>query len=131
MNNSELTPKQEELKRRLEQIRRQRNAEAANKNTQKQAPKSTKTQSKRNDKADRKTSQQKRQQDKPMNAPLVQSKTEAKLKEDELYKKQDMAKKIEHKKKNSLVKQLTDSNRLKDAIILSEVLSKPIALRKK
>ena len=143
MNNSELTPKQEELKKRLEQIRTQRNAEtAAGRNAQKQEPKRAKAQSRKSEHRPRNAPQQQHPQKKAVNAPapLVQSKTEVESKREEIYrekmrkarsKKQVVSQRPKIKKKNSLVKQLSDSDSLADAIILSEVLSKPIALRKK
>lgn len=137
MNNSPLTPKQEELKKRLEQIRRQRNEEArAEQNAEKPVPKKMETQSRRNEKMP----QQQRQKQKPVPTPLTRSETDTELKQQEIRKelresthksKQVVTQVQKLKNKNSLVKQLSSGDRLVDTIILSEVLSKPIALRKK
>lgn len=140
MNNSSLTPQQEELKKRLEKIRNERNAKAGTspgQNTQSQQPKRVETRPRRNEKAPQQQRRQERTSSTPAASSLSQSKMEAQEKRDrELLKrtqqkKQVVSQKPKTKKKNSLIKQLTDSDLLADAIILSEVLSKPIALRKR
>lgn len=143
MNNSQLTPKQEELKKRLEQIRSQRNAETAQKqNAQKQNTQRTRTTARRNENAPRNAPQQQQQKRTTVSAPapLVRSDAEDEANQEDFYrermrkarnKKQVVIQKPKRKKKNSLVKQLTDSDSLADAIILSEIVSKPIALRKR
>lgn len=137
MNNTPLTPKQEELKKRLEQIRRQRNEEArAEQNAEKPVPKKMETRPRRNEKMP----QQQRQKQKPVPTPLTRSESDTELKQPEIRKelresthksKQVVTQVPKLKNKNSLVKQLSSGDRLVDTIILSEVLSKPIALRKK
>ena len=143
MNNAPLTPKQEELKKRLEKIRSQRNAESgAGRNAQKQDSKRVDTKSRRNEKTPRNAPQQQRQKEKTVSAPkpLIQSESETELKQEKIQResmrkvrnqKQVVSQKPKIKKKNSLIKQLSDSDSLRDAIILSEVLSKPVALRKR
>lgn len=150
MNNSQLTPQQQELKKRLEEIRR--NREAAS-HTDGEADTEVLRRSKgpkRNTRPQRnrrnKEAQRKRRQpaQTTRSAKPVESKKTAQqvqrvetrqsaIFDEEISEKTSkrVTQKRKTKKKNSLINQLSDADELTNAIILNEVLSKPIALRKR
>lgn len=126
--------KQQELVKRLEEIRKQRTAAETPTRSNKQNSSQAKTR-KRKQKAQKPKSNQRRR-----NEQQAQKQTKEHSSYPQKAKQRQTAKTKRHRakttgshqqstKKNSLIKQLSDRQSITDAMILSEVLSKPIALR--
>lgn len=160
-NNPNLNPKQQELVDRLERIRQRRSAseneaDLVNEDRQVQQPspkrsnrnKQTHTSArprnrneapkKRNQAAPRnRESQRKQRSHESIESVRQYSKsglatyTAPRTTTRSTNKKQSTRKKQQKVGENNLIKQLSDGNKLADAMILSEILSKPVALRKK
>ena len=144
-NNSNLNPKQKDLVKRLEEIRQNRKMQETQEKVQKKAPsKRSLEQQDRSKKRNR--NQQQRPAKKAQQAPTAgrqkkkqstQSQKQRSARKQTSYPrkyssvKQPPQSKQTRKNKDRLIEQLSDSDKLADAIILSEILSKPVALRKR
>ncbi len=134
MNNTPLTSQQQELKKRLEEIRQKRNAKAApRQNRKQQTPR-------RNERAQKREPLPRKQPQKSSSpAPSVHRDRKMETTQSEIARQEISASRTKrrqrtkpsskNRKKNKLVKQLTYADSLRDAMILTEVVSKPIALR--
>ena len=113
-NNSELSSQQEELKKRLEEIRNRRKAEdSPRRNASNQTP--------RRNEGTQKNPTSKKTQASASPTPSLQTervKKEASSSKPIKRRTYNEPKKIKNKKKNELVKQLTNADSLKNAMIL-------------
>ncbi len=135
MNNSPLTPQQKELKKRLEEIRRKRNAETASPRPTADSP------PKRNKGAQRTRPKERKQPQMEMpSPPSIQRERKVETPQPSIVereigaprkKRRQTASTSPKRKKSPLIQQLTNRDSLANAMILNEVLSKPIALRKR
>lgn len=145
-----LTQKQKELVKRLENIRSNRDGQNKNLNEEKSGKSSTRSQ-RRNENTmqnqdparnKRKNSQRPRTQT-TFGRPIEPKSVTADLKEEYQRKSVQKPKKVSRPKKEirskkrvrkegeHLIKQLSNGKKLSQAIILSEILDKPVALRRK
>lgn len=148
-NSTETSQKQAELKKRLQEIRQQRleieQAERAGvdmRQSETRIPKSNLNKNKRNrnqqQTRQRSNSQEQHSRSEPISLESTddsyssrkyrQARSESANKNKRI---QETAQKMSKKKKNPLISQLSNSENLAQAFILSEVLSKPVALRKR
>lgn len=153
-NNPNLNPKQEELVKRLEEIRRRRNlqgnkqeslestvdkrsleqqGERRNRNKNKQKRSSAKPKRNQPTRSSTKKNQQSKQtrQSEYKGQTSYPERTNQYSSKERIKQMSSSQQKQRNKNGSSLIEQLSDGDKLADAIILSEILSKPVALRKR
>lgn len=147
-NNPNLNPKQEELVKRLEEIRRKRNARSTTTKAndslegtsleQQKEPRNRKQKRNQNRKQNRKQQTEYIDQIPPqtegvsLESTSLENKYSPQRNRNKLLNKQaSVQNKAKKQNGRTLIEQLSDRKELRDAIILSEILSKPVALKKR
>ncbi|SHE93469.1 hypothetical protein SAMN02745249_01465 [Atopostipes suicloacalis DSM 15692] len=139
-NNPNLNPKQEKLVKRLEEIRRKRNMQETQKATPDRTKEKRSLEQQDSQKRNRNKQQRPTRKTKQSSTPSAQKRkqlTQSKKREPSRkstsypgqYATTKQSTQSKQQSKNRLIEKLSDGDQLADAIILSEILSKPVALR--
>lgn len=134
MNSNEskkLSPKQKELVKRLEEIRRNKNntKEDSKETTKKGQPRNKNMQQERNKSKQKKKSFARPTEERTQRKETPSYASNRRMKTNEPKKNQTVTKRKE--KSKDLINQLSKGNSLSQAIVLSEILGKPVSLRRK